>query len=41
MIDPENKNVTLLTLNASGLYEQTYEETGVLKSKIIGCNIEF
>ncbi|MGN6397790.1 MAG: Uma2 family endonuclease [Mucilaginibacter sp.] len=41
MIDPENKNVTLLTLNASGFYEQTYEETGVLKSGVIDCNITF
>src|SRR6266403_906199 len=32
MIDPENKKTTLLTLNASGVYEQTYEETGALNS---------
>ena len=41
MIDPENKKTTLLTLNTSGVYEQTYEETGVLKSGIIGCDITF
>jgi Uma2 family endonuclease len=41
LIDPENKKTTLLTLNASGVYEQTYEETGLLKSGILGCNIAF
>lgn len=41
MIDPENKKVTLLTLNASGLYEQTYEETGILRSDIINCDLKF
>ncbi len=41
LIDPENKKTTLLTLNADGLYEQTYEETGVLKSAQLSCNIAF
>ena len=41
IIDPENKNTTLLTLNSSGIYEQTYEETGLLKSDILNCNIAF
>ena len=41
MIDPENKNTILLTLNTAGVYEQTYEEVGVLKSEILGCNISF
>jgi len=41
MIDPENKNTILLTLNASGKYEQTYEETGLLKSEILSCHINF
>ena len=41
LIDPENKKTTLLTLNADGLYEQTYEETGVLKSSLLSCNISF
>ena len=41
MIDPENKNTTLLTLNESGVYEQTYEATGVFKSSTLSCNISF
>lgn len=41
MIDPENKKTTLLTLNASGTYEQTYEETDVLNSGILSCILAF
>lgn len=41
MIDPENKKVTSLTLNHSGLYEQTYEETGILKSAVFNFQINF
>ncbi len=41
MIDPENKVTTLLTLNEQGVYEQTYEETGLLRSAIINCDIAF
>jgi Uma2 family endonuclease len=41
MIDPENKKTTLLTLNASGAYDQTYEETGVFNSAILNCSISF
>ena len=41
MIDPESKKTTLLTLNTSGAYEQTYEETGLLKSEILNCNFNF
>jgi Uma2 family endonuclease len=41
MIDPENKKTILLTLNASMVYEQTYEETGLLKSGILNCSITF
>jgi Uma2 family endonuclease len=41
MIDPENKKTTLLTLNASGVYEQTYEENGAFKSNILSCSLTF
>ena len=41
MIDPENKKTTLLTLNVSGIYEQSYEEAGVFNSTILACNIVF
>jgi Uma2 family endonuclease len=41
MIDPENKKVTLLTLNSNNVYEQTYEEVGLFTSEIISCNISF
>ncbi len=41
MIDPENKKTTLLTINASGTYDQAYEETGVFKSAILNCSISF
>src|ERR1700744_4439881 len=39
MIDPENKLTTLLTLNAQGIYEQAYEETGLLRSAILNCSL--
>lgn len=41
MIDPENKKTTLLTLNSSGVYEQTYEEAGMFNSRILACSILF
>jgi Uma2 family endonuclease len=41
MIDPKNKKTILLTLNASGKYEQTYEETGLFNSEILSCKISF
>lgn len=41
MIDPENKLTTLLNLNASGIYQQTYEQAGVLKSSLLACGISF
>jgi Uma2 family endonuclease len=41
MIDPENKKTILLTLNTSGVYEQTYEDTGVLNSAILSCSLSF
>jgi Uma2 family endonuclease len=41
MIDPENKNTILLTLNTLGKYDQTYEKKGLLKSAILSCNINF
>ena len=41
MIDPENKKVTLLTLNHLGVYEQTYELVGQFTSTILDCNISF
>jgi Uma2 family endonuclease len=39
MIDPENKKTTLLTVKASGVYEQTYEDAGLFNSKILPCSI--
>ena len=41
MIDPKNKKTTLHTLNSQGVYEQTYEDTGLLKSGILSCEINF
>lgn len=41
MIDPENRKTTLLTLNAAGVYEQSYEEIGTLKSAILSCDLSF
>lgn len=41
LIDPENKKVTLLTLNAAGTYEQIYEEVGALNSKLLSCKLTF
>ena len=41
MVDPENKKTTLLALNAAGVYEQVYEETGLFNSTILSCRITF
>ncbi|HEY8930739.1 MAG TPA: Uma2 family endonuclease [Mucilaginibacter sp.] len=41
IIDPENKLTTLLTLNAEGVYQQTYETEGVLRSSILHCDLPF
>jgi len=41
MIDPDNKKTTLLTLNASGAYDQTYEATGQLRSSVLNLDIGF
>lgn len=41
MIDPEDKLTTLFTLNNAGIYEKAYEESGVLRSAILACNINF
>jgi len=41
MIDPNNKNTTLLTLSDSGVYELTYEETGLLHSSVLNFKTRF
>ncbi|TFF34243.1 PDDEXK family nuclease [Mucilaginibacter psychrotolerans] len=41
MIDPENKITTLLSRDASGIYQQTYEQVGLLKSSLLACDISF
>lgn len=41
LIDPENKETTLLTLNTKGVYEQTYQQTGIFRSDILLCSIKF
>lgn len=41
LIDPENKMVTLLTLNTSGIYEQTYELAGIFESALLSCKLTF
>jgi Uma2 family endonuclease len=41
MIDPENKSTTLLTLDASGQYQQNYEAAGMLRSALPDCDISF
>lgn len=41
LIDPENKKTTLLTLDITGVYQQTYEETGVLRSAVLACDLTF
>lgn len=41
MIDPENKKTILLTLNSLGVYEQTYEDIGMLKSALLSCSLSF
>ncbi len=41
IIEPESKSTTLLSLNAAGVYQQTYEEAGLLQSEILGCKLNF
>lgn len=41
IIDPDNKLVTLLTLGDNGIYGQTYEQTGLLRSVILNCSLNF
>jgi len=41
MIDPENKKTTLLTLNSQGIYEQSYEETGLFHSALLNFKTKF
>jgi Uma2 family endonuclease len=41
IVGPQNKEVTLFTLNKSGFYDQSYQEKSVIKSAILGCNLEF
>jgi Uma2 family endonuclease len=41
LIDPENKLTTLLTLNNAGIYTQTYEGAGMLKSEVLNCSLTF
>ena len=41
MIDPNNKKTTLLTLNTSGVYELTYEDTGLFYSSILDFKTNF
>jgi Uma2 family endonuclease len=41
LIDPENKKVTLLSLNSTGIYEQVYEEIGQLNSMLLSCKLTF
>lgn len=41
MIDPENRQTTLLTFGETNSYQQVYDETGVFKSKLLNCNFMF
>jgi Uma2 family endonuclease len=41
MIDPDNRKTTLLTLNSSGIYAQTYEEAGRFQSFVLNLNVNF
>jgi len=41
MIDPQNKETTLVTLNSSGVYEQSYKATGIITSKLLACSLVF
>lgn len=41
MIDPDNKKTTLLTLNSSGIYTQTYEAIAQLRSAVLNLDVNF
>lgn len=41
IVDPENKDVVLLALNALGIYDQSYQQKNTLKSALLGCTLEF
>jgi Uma2 family endonuclease len=41
MIDPENRQTTLLTIDETHNYQQVYDETGVFKSALLDCRFLF
>lgn len=41
IVDASNKNVQLFTIDNSGVYVLTYEQTGIINSNILGAEISF
>lgn len=41
IIDPQNKETTLFTLNSELVYGQSYKDTGIITSKLLACNLFF
>lgn len=41
IVDPESKDVVLFTPDKSGLYTQVYQEKSVIKSALLGCELQF
>ncbi|EHQ27998.1 Uma2 family endonuclease [Mucilaginibacter paludis] len=41
IVDPENKEVILFTLNPSGIYDQSYQQKNSIKSALLNCTLDF
>ncbi|RKR81388.1 putative restriction endonuclease [Mucilaginibacter gracilis] len=41
IVDPTNKEVALFVLNHTGQYNDGYQAKKLIKSAVLGCNIEF
>jgi Uma2 family endonuclease len=41
IVDPESKEVVLFTLNQNKLYTQVYQQKNIIKSALLGCELQF
>jgi Uma2 family endonuclease len=41
IVDPENKEAVLFTLDKNGQYIQVYQEKNIIKSALLGCELQF
>ncbi|OCX50485.1 hypothetical protein BEL04_22145 [Mucilaginibacter sp. PPCGB 2223] len=41
IVDPENKEVELFTINPSGVYVSSYQQKSTIKSTLLNCELHF